>query len=56
MPLFDSAEASPASEPAAAGLMTDSLQPNRFFTGLANGILLAFPAWAIVWGLLVWMF
>ncbi|MFZ0134516.1 MAG: hypothetical protein WAK95_18415 [Desulfobacterales bacterium] len=56
MPLFDSAEANPASDPATAGLMTDFLQPNRFFTGLANGIVLALPAWAIVWALLVWMF
>lgn len=56
MPLFDPAEINPASVPATPGLMTESHRPNRFFIGLASGIVLALPAWAIVFAIIAMLF
>jgi hypothetical protein len=31
-------------------------QPNKFFTGLANGIILSLTAWGFIYAITVWMF
>jgi hypothetical protein len=31
-------------------------QPNKFFTGLANGVILSFTAWGFIYVMTVWMF
>lgn len=36
--------------------ITGHRQPNRFFTGLVNGIILALAAWGSVYAMMVWMF
>jgi hypothetical protein len=36
--------------------ITAPRQPNRFFTGLVNGIILALTAWGSIYAMMVWMF
>jgi hypothetical protein len=35
---------------------TEYGQPNRFFTGLFNGIILALTVWGSIYAIMVWMF
>ena len=30
--------------------------PNRFFTGLANGVILSLAAWGFIYAMMVWMY
>jgi hypothetical protein len=36
--------------------ITEYHQPNRFFTGLASGVILSLTAWGFIYALMVWMF
>ena len=36
--------------------ITAHRQPNRFFTGLANGVILSLTAWGFIYAMMVWMF
>jgi hypothetical protein len=30
--------------------------PNRFFTGLANGVIFSLAAWGFIYAMMVWMY
>jgi hypothetical protein len=36
--------------------ITEYRQPNRFFTGLVNGVILSLTAWGGIYAMMVWMF
>jgi hypothetical protein len=56
MPLLEPVDIIAKSYPNIAGQIRGPRQPNRFFTGLANGVILSLTAWGFIYAMMIWMF
>ena len=56
MQFIETTDIESKSFPNIAWPITGHRQPNRFFTGLANGVILSLTAWGFIYAMMVWMF
>ena len=56
MPFLETTEIEPKSFPNIACQITGHRQPNKFFTGIVNGIILALTVWGSIYAMMVWIF
>jgi hypothetical protein len=56
MQFLETTEIESKSFPNISCQITAPHQPNRFFTGLANGVIFSLTAWGFIYAMMVWMF